>query len=213
MQQSKKVIDCYDKTAEEYAKIFFDELSEKPFDRMILKSFAEENSNKGMIADLGCGPGQTTRFLKECGVKRITGIDISPAMVARATVLNKGIRFETGDMIRLKYKDGHFGSAVAFYSIVHFTYPQVRKAFKEIHRVLRTSGQFLFSFHIGNEKIHRDNFLDHDVDIDFYFFETEKIMTLLKKTGFRIISAIERYPYVNAEHPSKRAYILAEKPV
>ncbi len=211
MQTEEKVIDCYDKTADKYAEIFISELSKKPFDRMILRSFAEENKSKGKVADLGCGPGQTTRFLSECGIKQLTGVDISPAMVQKAESLHKGIKFETGNMLKLKYKDGYFGSAIAFYSIVHFTYPQVKKAFLEINRVLKTKGQFLFSFHIGMEKVHRDNFLDQNVDIDFYFFETEKIMKLLKKTGFSTITAAERFPYENTEHRSKRAYILAEK--
>ncbi|MEP7145435.1 MAG: class I SAM-dependent methyltransferase [bacterium] len=211
MQSGEKIIDCYNKTADEYARIFINELVNKPFDRMILRNFAEENKNKGAVADLGCGPGQTTKFLKECGVKKITGIDISPDMVIKASSLHKGLKFETGDILKLKYDDESFSSALAFYSIVHFTYKQVTRAFSEINRVLRDKGQFLFSFHTGNGNIHRDNFLNESVDIDFYFFETEKILRLLKKSGFHVITAAERYPYENTEYPSKRAYILAEK--
>jgi SAM-dependent methyltransferase len=177
---------------------------------MLLKSFAEENRNKTVV-DLGCGPGQTTKILKDCGVKKILGIDLSPVMAEKAAFLNKGIKFETGDVLNLKYADGYFGAAVAFYSIVHFTYPYVRKAFNEINRVLKKNGQFLFSFHIGNGKVHLQNLLTQSVDIDFYFFETEKIFSLLSKTGFKIITALERFPYPNIEYQSKRAYILARK--
>jgi len=44
-------------------------------------------------------------------------------------------------------------------------------------------------------------------NIDFYFFETDKIINLLTETGFEIIDSIERQPYRDAEYPSKRAYI------
>lgn len=210
-QSKEKVIDCYDKTAEEYAKKFKDELSHKPFDRIILKDFAEENKKGNLTADFGCGPGQTTRYLYECGIKNIIGIDISPGMIRQAKSLHKKLKFEAGDMLELEYDDEYFSSATAFYAIVNFSYAQVKKAFMEINRVLKVNGQFLFSFHIGEETVHLENFLDEDVDIHFYFFKTEEIIDLLKKTGFKIITAAERFPYDGIEHPSKRAYILCRK--
>jgi ubiquinone/menaquinone biosynthesis C-methylase UbiE len=210
VQRKENIIDCYDSTAEEYAGAFLNELSKKPFDRMILEKFAEENMNKYVI-DLGCGPGQTTRFLRDRGIKKILGVDISPSMVNTAALNNKGIKFETGDMLKLDYGDNTFGSAVAFYSIVHFTYYQISKAFREINRVLKSKGQLLLSFHTGKEKVHLNSFFDKKVNIDFYYFETEKIMKLLKTEGFKIVTAAERFPYPDSEHQSKRAYILAVK--
>ena len=207
----QQVIDCYDKTADKYADALFDELNKKPFDRLILTHFAKENKSKGKTIDLGCGPGQTTRFVYEQGLKNIIGTDISPCMVEKARVLNPGIEFEVADMLNLHYSNNSFGSAIAFYSIVHFNETELKKAFAEINRVLTDGGQFLFSFHIGNETIHRDDFFDVPVNIDFYFFETEKIVNLVQATGFKIIDAIERYPYPDVEHPSKRAYIWAKK--
>jgi hypothetical protein len=69
----------------------------------------------------------------------------------------------------------------------------------------------LFSFHAGSGIVHLDTFFEKKVDIKFYFLETEKILKLLSRSGFNIISALERFPYPNVEYPSKRAYILAEK--
>jgi cyclopropane fatty-acyl-phospholipid synthase-like methyltransferase len=95
---------------------------------------------------------------------------------------------------------------------VHFSNEELKLAFREIKRVLKEGGQFLFSFHIGTEIKHVANFLDKDVSLDFYFFETEKIIKLLEETGFTIVDSIERFPYKNAEYPSKRAYIWVKKP-
>lgn len=207
MQERSNIIDCYNRTAQNYADKFKDELKEKHLDRILLKSFAAENIGNGKLIDLGCGPGQTTRFLSESGMHDIIGVDISPSMVKTASDLHPHIVFETGDILRLKFPDKNFGSAVAFYAIVHFDYEQVKDAFKEISRILTKNGQFLFSFHIGDKVVHYDNLLDHDVNIDFYFFETNKICALLRETGFEIIDALEREPYQNAEFPSRRAYI------
>lgn len=211
MNSVKKISICYDSVSEQYARNLADELSKKPFDRMILKNFAHENRRKGPVLDLGCGPGQTTRFLKDHGLKNISGIDISQNMINKARYLNKDIRFETGDMLDLKYKRRSVNSVVAFYAIVNFNYKQINIAFREISRILKKNGQFLFSFHIGEERVHIENFLDQKVDIDFYFLNTDKVLKLLKKNSFKIINAVERFPYPDIEYQSKRAYILGEK--
>jgi ubiquinone/menaquinone biosynthesis C-methylase UbiE len=211
MQPQEKIIKTYNATADSYAATRIDELSKKHLDRLILKEFAELNKNKGTCADFGCGPGQTTKFLFDCGVTDIIGIDISPGMVNAARGLFSDIRFETGDLLALPYSDNHFASAVAFYAIVHFTYDQIGIAFREVNRVLKNGGHFLFSFHVGEETVHFDKANDIDVDIDLYFWQTDAILGLLRDTNFRIIDAVERFPYPDVEYQTKRAYVWAAK--
>src|SRR5688572_10045706 len=122
MQERKNIIYCYNTTSRKYADKFLDELSYKHLDRILLQAFASENSSRGRSIDLGCGPGQTTRFLFECGVKDILGTDLSPNMVEVAKGSHPSISFEVADMLQLQYADGSVGSAIAFYSIVHFDY-------------------------------------------------------------------------------------------
>ena len=52
---------------------------------------------------------------------------------------------------------------------------QLRKAFGEIFRVLQPGGVFLFTYHIGEEVIHLDEFLGKVVDVDFMYFKTDFI--------------------------------------
>jgi len=211
MQEQKNIIDCYNKTAAGYADQFIDELGRKHFDRLLLNAFAAENKDKGNCIDIGCGPGQTTRYLYDQGLTTLTGTDLSPEMIKTARSFHPAITFETADMLSLPYADNSYASAIAFYSIVHFEYDQVKTAFTEIKRILQPGGQFLFSFHVGDSTIHLDNFLDQPVNIDFYFFDTAKITNLLLNTGFIIIDVLERQPYKDAEHASKRAYIWVRK--
>lgn len=210
MQPQEKIINCYNKVADDYATERSGELSKKHFDRLLLKEFALVN-NKGLLADFGCGPGQTTKFLYDHGVKNIVGIDLSSAMVDAARKLFPEIRFETGNLLDLAYNSNHFTSAIAFYAIVHFTDDQLKTAFTEVNRVLKKGGQFLFTFHVGDETVHFDKAHDKEIDIDLYFFPTDKILKLLSDTGFGIIDALERYPYKDAEYQTRRAYIWAEK--
>jgi ubiquinone/menaquinone biosynthesis C-methylase UbiE len=210
-QPQEKIIKCYDDTAGNYAAERIDELSKKHFDRLLLKEFALVNKNKGTCADFGCGPGQTTKFLYDHGVKDIIGLDISSGMVGAAQKLFPKIKFKTGDLLNISYDSDYFTCAIAFYSIVHFTYDQVKVAFSEVNRVLKKGGQFLFSFHVGEKTVHFDKANDIDVDVDLFFFQTEKIIELLFDTGFEIVDALERYPYKDVEYQTKRAYIWVEK--
>lgn len=207
----KNILDTYEKTALKYAEAFINELSKKSIDRILLKDFADNNKYKGTMLDLGCGPGQTTRFLADNGVSNILGTDLSPKMIEVAKKYHPDLKFEVANMLSLPYKDNSFASAVTFYSIVHFTETELEEALKEIFRVLSSDAELLISFHIGKDTIHLDNFLEEKVNVNFYFFKTDFVLELLHKIGFEIIDAIERYPYVNAEYPSKRAYIRAKK--
>ncbi|MFN4146338.1 MAG: class I SAM-dependent DNA methyltransferase [Runella sp.] len=210
MQDRKDIIDCYDKTAEKYADKFKNELDWKHFDQIILKAFAQTNRTKGQLIDLGCGPGQTTKFLYDNGVINVLGTDISPEMVKVANKQYPSIKFVVADMLNLNFPEKSFGSAVAFYAIVHFNYEQIKTAFQEISKILIQGGEFLFSFHIGDYTVHMDSFFDEKVNIDFYALQTEKIKELLEQTGFEIIDLIEREPYKDKEYESKRAYIWAK---
>jgi ubiquinone/menaquinone biosynthesis C-methylase UbiE len=211
MQPLHKIITSYNATAQSYAASRIDELEKKPFDKLILKEFAAVNKDKGVCADFGCGPGHTTKFLYDGGMRDIVGIDISTGMISAAEKIFPDIRFETGDLLALPYNAEHFASAVAFYSIVNFDYSHVTTAFKEVNRVLKKSSQFLFSFHVGDQVLHFDKANDIDVDIDMYFFKTDVILDLLRKCNFRVIDAIERFPYQDVEYPSRRGYVLTEK--
>jgi ubiquinone/menaquinone biosynthesis C-methylase UbiE len=210
-QPQEKIIKTYNATAESYAATRIDELSRKHLDRLILKEFARLNKDKGTCADFGCGPGQTTKFLFDHGVKDIIGIDISPGMVNVAQRIFPYIKFDTGDLLALPYDANYFASALAFYAIVHFDYDQIAMAFKELNRVLKKDAHFLFSFHVGKETVHFDIANDIDVDIDLNFFETDRILKLLHDNKFRIIDTVERLPYPDVEYATKRAYVWAEK--
>ena len=53
----------------------------------------------GVVADLGCGPGHTTRFLAERWPEaEVIGVDASAAFLAAATSHVRGARFVQGDV-------------------------------------------------------------------------------------------------------------------
>jgi SAM-dependent methyltransferase len=211
MNSQEKVLHCYNQVADDYAAERWDELSKKHFDRLLLKEFASVNKDKEPCADFGCGPGQTTKFLHDNGMQDLIGVDLSPTMIRAAQRLSPQIKFETGDLLNIVYPAGSLGSVLAFYAIVHFTNDQIKKCFEEINRVLKSGGDFLFSFHVGDEIVHFDKAHDKEIDVDLFFFKTDDIVELLYRTGFNLVDAIERRPYEDVEYPSRRAYIWTRK--
>ena len=97
----------------------YDELQHKPFDRELLDRFAERVRGKGLVCDLGCGPGQVARYLQEKKVE-VCGIDLSSGMVDKARRLNPSTQFDQGDMRALEIADESWAGITAFYAIVNF---------------------------------------------------------------------------------------------
>src|SRR3954447_25914601 len=93
--------DAYDAAAELYAEFARDALDGQPLDRAVLAAFAElvRTTAPGLVAEQGCGPGQTTAHLRNLGLD-VLGVDVSPAMIALARAAYPGLRFEVSDMRR-----------------------------------------------------------------------------------------------------------------
>ncbi|HEX6818566.1 MAG TPA: methyltransferase domain-containing protein [Ktedonobacterales bacterium] len=201
----------YDRVAGEYAAQFFGELAHKPLDRALLDAFAEEVRGIGPVADIGCGPGQVANYLADRGVDA-RGIDLSPEMVARAQQLSPAIPFSVGSMLALDLPDTSLGGITAFYSIIHIPPAHVPQALAEFHRVLRPGGLLLLAFHVGDEVIHREEWWDQPVALDFQFYQPDMLAHELESAGFTVEMRMIRAPYVPHEHPSQRGYLLARKP-
>jgi len=201
------VSSSYDALAEAYAERFFHELEQKPLDRALLDAFGTEVRGKGRVVDLGCGPGQVARYLHERGVETI-GIDLSPATVRVARRLSPDLAFETGSMLALEMGDASLAGIVAFYAIVNLTPDQVRRALREMRRVLRPDAPLLLSFHLGDERRHFDELLGIKIALDFYFFPRSFVEQALTEAGLVLEMWLERRPYPT-EHPSTRAYLIA----
>ena len=199
----------YDRVAEHYATEYFEELARKPFDCQLLDDFAERVRNQGVVCELGCGPGQVARYLKDRGVD-MRGIDLSAEMVRVATRLNPDIPFEQGDMLSLNLEDDSLAALVLFYSIIHIKREDVTRALREMNRVLCPGGKLFLSFHSGEGELHRDEWYGEEVSIDFRLFQGNEMAGYLEAAGFADIEVVERPPY-EFEYPTKRLYAFASK--
>lgn len=110
-------------------------------------------SKEGKILDIGCGAGRTTIGLFKLGYKNIIGIDLTPGMIEEA-LRNSAkecieIPFQIGDACNLSFEDESFDSCLfSFNGIMQIPIKDNRiRALKEIHRVLKKDGIFIFTTH------------------------------------------------------------------
>ena len=95
-----EVRNAYDTVAATYHSRFAAELARKPFDRNWLDQFAAALSNPNRVVELGTGDGHIAAYLAGRNVA-MTGIDLSPEMVAVARRAYPDLRFSVGDMLAL----------------------------------------------------------------------------------------------------------------
>lgn len=203
--------DSYDRLAHEYALRIFRELEHKPLDRQLLNRFAAEVAGGGEVCDMGCGPGQVARYLRDIGTT-VFGLDISPRMLEEARQLNPDISFREGNMLALDIADGALAGIAAFYAIVNIPRELLPTVFREMERVLQPGGRLLLAFHTGDEAVQEKELWGQPISMDFFLLPAAKIQGLLEEAGLDIEEIIERGPYApEVEYQSQRAYIFARK--
>lgn len=211
MNKSKSELEAsYDRVADQYADEFFRELERKPFDRELLDAFAESVRGRGEVCEIGCGPGQISRFLQDRGAT-MRGIDLSREMVNWAQRLNPDISFEQGNMLELNLPDSSLAAIVSFYAIIHIERDKVTRALQEMNRVLQPGGSLLISFHGGEGVLHRDDWYNKPISIDVTLFGTDEMSGYLESAGFEDVNIVEREPY-EFEYATTRVYASAKKP-
>ncbi len=102
----------------------------------------------GKVLDLGCGVGRTTKYLADNGFD-VLGVEIVEDMVMRAKQIYPKVKFDVGDACKMKYKDGTFDIVFFSFNGLDYIYPEGRRvvALKEIERVLKKGGYFIYSSH------------------------------------------------------------------
>lgn len=226
----KEVRTTYDRIASKYhekrkSKLIYNEYNEMPATLSLLK-----NVKGRKILDLGCGTGIYTKILKKRGAIA-SGIDLSPKMIELAKKNVKGVDFRVGSVYKLPYKPGTFDMVLA--SLVMNYFSNLDKAFREIKRVLKRDGVFIFS--IDNPVInvtHRIKgkprrcrvFSDYfkegklyeywptfGVRMPYHHFTFQTLIRTIVKNGFSIEDAMDTKTVKRAEKLDRSIYNFTSK--
>lgn len=164
-----------------------------------------ENGSFESILELACGTGIVTKYLTEIipADKKIVVSDLNPDMleVAKKKVKRQNVEWKVIDMHEIPFDDSTFDLVVMQFGIMFV--PDKEKVFKEIYRVLKPGGKFLFNVwqsleknpiaNITNEVVNR-HFKDNPVtfyQIPFSYHNESEVRKDLTNAGFKDISMDE----------------------
>jgi len=225
----------YDMLAEHYHNFrtkenpqgwFYNEMLEMPTTLSVLG-----NVKGKKILDFGCGSGIYARLLTKKGAK-LKGFDISPEMLKIAKQLNPKLDLRLGSGNKIPFKE-KFDIVLASL-VVHYL-KDWNKMFKQVKRVLKKGGYFIFStgnpmtevrekIKIGKKKIYTfgDYFTERKINsswevkgkkvkMPFFHLTYETIIKTIIKNGFEIVDYKDCYPIKKAKKIFPEDYATAIK--
>ncbi|OGD57146.1 hypothetical protein A2V71_01795 [Candidatus Berkelbacteria bacterium RBG_13_40_8] len=155
----------------------------------LLKSDINLNS---VGLDLGCGTGILTSKIAE-NVKEIIGLDLSKEMIAKAQSINKqsNVSFKIADISqRFDFPDNYFNFVISSLTLCHID--NLESVYKEIYRVLKKSGVFIFDEITSKlsepfSPKYKDYLAEFGKENKIWQRHSSKEhLDLIKKTGFKV---------------------------
>ncbi len=149
------------------------------------------------VLEIGCGKGVGTQLILErFKARRVHSIDIDPDMVARArrrlaAIPLERCQIDVGDVTQLPFGDGSFDACINFAALHHV--PDWQRAVREIHRALRSGGNFYFqevTSHALDKWFYR-TFMEHPTENRF---SAQQFVDELTALGFEMTGGpVEKY--------------------
>ncbi|MBM7773665.1 SAM-dependent methyltransferase [Actinokineospora baliensis] len=178
----------YDTVAGSYADQLRGAIGGDPYLRAALAVFAERvlAAGGGPVADVGCGPGHVTAYLRGLGIDAF-GIDLSPGMVDVARRGYPGVRFEVGSMTNLDLPDASVVGVLAWWSLIHIPDDEVPGVFAHFRRVLRPGGPLQVGFHVGDTtRLKTEGYGGHPMAVHVHRRQPDEVASWLRDAGFEV---------------------------
>lgn len=145
LEISKKVQVAYDQLADVYAV----HNETMPANVLALaEMLVAQVGTSGHILELGCGPGRHMAWFEDKGLT-VTGIDLSIGMLRQARQVTAGSLSQM-DMRFLALSSACFDGVWACASLLHLPKQALPSALREVRRILKDKGMFVFSVQEGD---------------------------------------------------------------
>lgn len=102
-------------------------------------------SNDEAVLDLACGTGRLSMFASH-------GLDQSSEMIRLAKEKHRDLEFQIGDASDTGFSPNQFELVFSFHFIMHLQEDIFRNVLKEIYRLLKPGGRFIFDFPSKNRR-------------------------------------------------------------
>jgi 2-polyprenyl-3-methyl-5-hydroxy-6-metoxy-1,4-benzoquinol methylase len=169
-------------------------------------------NSKPAILEIGCGPGNITRYLLERRPDfEILGIDIAPAMIELAKRNNPGASFEVMDTRNIDQIPEKYDAIVCGFCLPYVSHEDGRKLIQDCYNLLNDHGLVYISFvegDAGNSAFQTASSGDRTY---FYFYELQYLIEELERSSFENMKVF-KVEYKRSENESEiHTIIIANK--
>jgi SAM-dependent methyltransferase len=199
----------YDRVAGTYVELGLGDLTPRPWLRAGLAAFAESVRALGPVLDVGCGPGTVTAHLAGLGLD-VSGVDLSPEMVAHARRRYPHLRFEVASATALDLAPASLGGVLGWWSLFNLPRDVLPAVLAAFATALVPGGQALIGTHVGNGDVQRSEaYRGVPVSWTTHLWQPEQLAELLAAAGLQVVCQLH-FP----EEPESRPQVLlaAQRP-
>lgn len=125
-------------TAPAWLNDYHDRIQKKVF-RQLLTYIHPASS----VLDIGCGSGRWIDFMREHGIKDLTGVDIQKSLIDENRKRMPGIRWIAGDFREQSYGSELFDLITSVTVLQHILPSEIIPTLRFLHRNLKTGGHMI----------------------------------------------------------------------
>jgi ubiquinone/menaquinone biosynthesis C-methylase UbiE len=182
------------------------------------------------VIELGCGTAYVAAWLRRRGARRVVGVDITPAQLETARLLNEefglGLELIESNAESVPQPDSSFDLVVSEYGASIWCDPY--KWIPEAARLLRSRGELVFlrsstlsilcmpdtgkvqeRLQRPQRGLHRLEWTDGAPSVEFHLGHGD-LVRLLRDTGFELLDLVEIFASEGATDHSYYTYMTAE---
>lgn len=203
---------AYDAAANAYADAHAGALTRLPFDRWLLGRIPDEAPG-GPLVEIGCGPGHVGAFLAGAGAD-VTGVDLAPAMIARARAAHPDLTFEVGDFTRLLRppRAAGWAAVVGWDAFGHLAASELPGVLAGLGRTLVPGGWLALAVPVGDEVRRSSPWWGADVRLPTVLHDARQVRDAVAAAGLGVAEWYVRGPIAAAGEDADRLIVLAKRP-
>lgn len=177
--------DAYSSRAEQYIDLFDGDWDAHEVDAGVIGRHLR--GSRGLVLDLGCGPGYLTAYLHRLGVQA-EGIDLVPEFVEHARRAHPGPQFRLGSMTDVDAPDHSAAGVLSWYSTIHVAPAELGAVLAAFRRLLAPHGSLVLGFFASDGEVAA---FDHAVTTA-YRWPVDLLAGRLASAGFAELERVQR---------------------
>jgi ubiquinone/menaquinone biosynthesis C-methylase UbiE len=198
--------ELYDGIAEWYVRTFYTDFSDQEWLEFFLRVIPPE----GVVADIGCGPGQFARFFRQQGHRTIS-MDLSARMLLTGRRIDPALVPVVGDITQIPLKDESVGGILAAYTMEHVVKADAPEVFAAIARTVVRGGAVGLMVKCGNGFYEFHSSLVPGSRGYVQLWDLNELEQQLDRVGFDPVFTDRKAPVSPEEFDHERGYVLARK--